>query len=135
MVENSGAQQHLQAILPAQLKECVLRQLHDHLVSGAHLGQHKTTAKIQGRFYWVGQHKDIQQWCEKCVECAAQKNPPRRHRVSLGTVSAAYPFQVIALDRVLSTGGGGGEASTPSTISSPPKHNYELIIMHVFVSF
>ena len=29
-------------------------------------------------------------------------------------------------------GGGGGEASTPSTISSPPKHNYELIIIHVF---
>ena len=37
--------------------------------------------------------------------------------------------------RVLSTGGGGGEASTPSTIPSPPKHNYELIIIHVFVSF
>ena len=41
----------------------------------------------------------------------------------------------ISIARVLSTGGGGGEASTPSTISSPPKHNYELIIIHVFVSF
>ena len=97
-VKNSGAQQHLQAILPAHLKECVLRQLHDHLVSGAHLGQHKTTAKIQGRFDWVGQRKDMQQWCEKCVECAARKNPPCRRRASLGTVSTAYPFQVIALD-------------------------------------
>ena len=74
-VENSGAQQHLQAILPAHLKECVLRQLHDNLVSGAHFGQHKTTAKIQGRFFLVGQCKDIQQWCENCVECAARKNP------------------------------------------------------------
>ena len=32
------------------------------------------------------------------MECAARKNPPRRRRVSLGTVSTAYPFQVIALD-------------------------------------
>ena len=31
--------------------------------------------------------------------------------------------------------GGGGEASTPNTIFSPPKHNYKLIIIHVFFFF
>ena len=32
-------------------------------------------------------------------------------------------------------GGGGREASTPNTISSPLKHNYKFIIILVFVSF
>ena len=32
-------------------------------------------------------------------------------------------------------GGGEVEASIPNTISSPPKHNYKLIIIHVFGSF
>ena len=96
-VQNNGAQ-CLQVILPSHLRSVVLGQLHDHVASGAHFGQYKTIEKIQERFYWVSQRKDVQQWCERCSECAARKNPPRSRRTSMGTITAAYPFQVIALD-------------------------------------
>ena len=45
-MQNNGAQR-LQAILPSHLQSVVLSQLHDHVASGAHFGQHKTIEKIQ----------------------------------------------------------------------------------------
>ena len=97
-IRNNGAEKHLQMVLPKQLKEYILRQLHDHQLSGAHLGQEKTFQKIQQRFYWVGQRKDIREWCEKCMDCASRKSPKRKRRGSMGTIKAVYPFQIIAMD-------------------------------------
>ena len=97
-VMNNGAEQHLQVVLPKQLRDHILHHLHDHQLSGAHLGQDRTFKKIQQRFYWVGQRKDIRDWCEKCWECATRKPLKQKRRASLESVKAAYPFQVIAMD-------------------------------------
>ena len=45
----------LHLILPPELVNIVLQQLHDHITSGGHLGPTKTLDKIRRRFYWFGQ--------------------------------------------------------------------------------
>ena len=54
-VPGRGANPTLQLILPPELVNIVLQQLHDHITSGGHLGPTKALDKIRHRFYWFGQ--------------------------------------------------------------------------------
>jgi hypothetical protein len=67
-------------------------------VSGDHLGQEKTMARLRERFYWPGQWNDVTNWCRTCQKCATRKTSAPKARAPLGTISAGYPMQVIAVD-------------------------------------
>ena len=92
-----GSSSTLQLVVPSSLKEDVLNEVHAG-VSGAHLGQEKTMARLKERFYWPGQWNDVSNWCRTCPNCATRKTPSPRGKAPLGTIVAGYPMQIIAVD-------------------------------------
>ena len=74
----------------------VLLLMHDNATAG-HLGMQKTLANIRSRFYWVGQRKDVKEWCRRCTECASQKSPPAA-RGPMKVAVTGVPFQRVAMD-------------------------------------
>ena len=68
-----------QLIIPDNMKDTVLQQLHDQ---AGHLGISKTTEKVKARFYWPGYEQDIQNWisyCQQCQKCNPPQPAPRHH--------------------------------------------------------
>ena len=68
--DNSGS--YLQLMVPRGIRDEVLRQMHDALLSG-HLGQKKTRAKVLQRFYWFGVRGEVNLWVVRCDTCAVTK--------------------------------------------------------------
>ena len=73
--------------------------MHEGVASG-HLGQDKTLNHLKERFYWPGHYNDIRDWCQTCATCASRKMPTHSSRLPLGSVSASYPTQIMAVDLV-----------------------------------
>ena len=82
-----------QLIVPQALRDQVLDHLHGG-IGGGHLDEEKTRAKLQERFYWPGQFLDVR----NLVACTTRKTPAPKRRAPLGTIAAAYPMQIVAVD-------------------------------------
>ncbi|KAJ8982934.1 hypothetical protein NQ317_004590 [Molorchus minor] len=68
----------------------VLREIHDG-ASGGHLGVTRTLAKL--RAFLLGErHKDVKEWCRKCVECEASNGPQRRKKGTDEAVQCGKPI-------------------------------------------
>ena len=59
-------QDHLQLVVPTEMREQILRELHEGVASG-HLGQDKTLHRLKERFYWPGHFNDVCDWCQTCA--------------------------------------------------------------------
>ena len=70
--------------------------MYDNAMAG-HLGMQKTLAKIRSRFYWVGQRKDVEEWCRHCTECDSRKSSPTPHG-RMKVAVTGVPFQQVAMD-------------------------------------
>ena len=81
------------------MREQILRELHEGVASG-HLGQDKTLHRLKERFYWPGHFNDVRDWCQTCATCATRKSPSHSPRSPLGTITANYPTQIMAVDLV-----------------------------------
>ncbi|KAL5505635.1 hypothetical protein EMCRGX_G007099 [Ephydatia muelleri] len=92
--DNTIRHQH---IVPQALRDQVLDHLHGG-IGGGHLGEEKTWAKLQERFYWPGQFLDVRNWCQSCSACTTRKTPAPKRRAPLGTITAGYPMQIVAVD-------------------------------------
>eukprot|EP00731_Ephydatia_muelleri_P004049 Em0002g225a len=98
-VPGGGLHKRLQLVLPASLVPGVLSGLHDTPVGG-HLGVKKTLEKVQMRFYWPSQKKDVEKWCASCAKCSSRKSPlPTRAPLQLED-SVSRPLERIAMDIV-----------------------------------
>ena len=95
--EVSTGVQSQQLIVPQSLRSQVLKALHD-AAGGGHLGVHKTLVKARERFYWPGLRKDVEDWCQKCRDCAESKSPSTCARGPLSPSVVGYPMERIALD-------------------------------------
>lgn len=84
-----------QLVLPSSMKFEVLSNLHDH-VSGGHFGVHKTFHKVNERYWWDGMFKNVEHWCNSCVDCATRKTPRNRKRAPLLPLENA--FDRVAID-------------------------------------
>ena len=93
----SGQKDRLQLIIPLPLREEILRELHQRVISG-HLGEQKMLYQIKERFYWPGMAEDVRNWCQTCASCATNKSPSTKARAPLQTITAGHPMQVIAVD-------------------------------------
>ena len=87
----------LQLVLPQQLVTKVLTKLHNSVTAG-HLGVKKTLEKVLSRFYWVGQRRDVDEWCKTCLICASRKLEPKKHKAPLQIETAKHPLERIAMD-------------------------------------
>ena len=89
----------LQLVIPLVLREAILKEAHEG-ISGGHLGQEKTLYRLKERFYWPGHFNEVRNWCLTCKDCATRKTHAPARRAPLGTVTAGYPTQVMAVDLV-----------------------------------
>jgi transposase InsO family protein len=92
-----GTDSYLQLIIPRQLRDLVLRQMHDCILSG-HLGRKKTLKRIQQKFYWYDLESDVNVWVAKCTICASTKRPTKNPRAPLGLMITGAPWDRISLD-------------------------------------
>ena len=86
-------------VVPTAIREQILRELHEGIASG-HLSQDKTLHRLKERFYWPGHFNDVRDWCQTCATCATRKPPSHSSRAPLGTITATYPTQIMAVDLV-----------------------------------
>ena len=91
--------QWLQLVIPLVLREAILKETHEG-ISGGHLGQEKILYRLRERFYWPGHFNDVRNWCLTCKDCATRKTHAPARRAPLGTVTAGYLTQVMAVDLV-----------------------------------
>ena len=96
-VPGGGKNKRLQLVLPHKMRTKVLEDLHNS-PSGSHLRVIKTLQKVQYRFYWPGQRKDIENWCKACQSCGSTKKPPNTRRAPMQIIQSCTPMQRIAMD-------------------------------------
>lgn len=59
--------------VPPALRGGILRQFHDSMVEGGHLGRRHTMAKIMQYYYWPSLEKDVWSYIRTCPECRRYK--------------------------------------------------------------
>ncbi|VDI65756.1 Hypothetical predicted protein [Mytilus galloprovincialis] len=87
----------MQAIIPLSERKKVLQFSHDDKCS-AHLGIHKTLAKIRQSYYWPGLQNDVRTYINGCDKCAKRKSPQKSKRAPMALVEANGPMERIATD-------------------------------------
>ena len=61
-----------QAIIPKEMRNDILYQLHDSPMSGGHFGVEKTLARIKQRFWWPSLKTSVEKQIANCDRCAAR---------------------------------------------------------------
>ena len=92
-----GLNKCFQLVIPPSLVPTVLAELHDSPTAG-HLGVGKVLEKVRCRFYWVGQRRDVQGWCDSCNLCGSTKSPPKHRHAPLQADVSTTPMQRVAMD-------------------------------------
>ena len=96
-VKKDGSGEHQQLVVPKELKNEVLFQMHNSVVSG-HLGCKKTKEKTIQRFYWYGLKEDVLLYIRKCDICAADIKPNKMPRAPMGSLRSGAPLDCVATD-------------------------------------
>ena len=96
-VHTTTGESNLQLLVPEIWKQDILKMLHDDPQAG-HLGVHKTVARAQNRFYWVGYKQDIANWIKFCDVCNSRKQPPRKAKSKMKQYNVGVPMERVALD-------------------------------------
>ncbi|VDI61737.1 Hypothetical predicted protein [Mytilus galloprovincialis] len=84
-----------QLILPAVLRDKVLKNCHDKL---GHQGIERTFCSIRIRCYWPGMFRHIKDYCKSCERCIVSKMPQPAIRPAMGHLIASRPLQILAID-------------------------------------
>uniref|UniRef100_A0A8P4GS98 Gypsy retrotransposon integrase-like protein 1 n=1 Tax=Dicentrarchus labrax TaxID=13489 RepID=A0A8P4GS98_DICLA len=84
-----------QLLLPACLKEQVLKSVHDQM---GHQGIERTLGLVRQRCFWGGMHEDVEQWVKSCQRCVLTKMPQPRIQAPLKPFLATRPLEVVAVD-------------------------------------
>ena len=92
-----GTGSYLQLVVPKTLRDEILHQVHNSILSG-HLGRKKTLQKLLQRFYWFGVKEDVFTWILRCDVCAANKKPYRTPRAPLGKMQVGGTLDRLSTD-------------------------------------
>ena len=92
-----GIEDYTQFIVPFKLRNEVLHNLHDSVLSG-HLGKKKTKGKLSQKYYWYEMREDLNIWISHCEICGQIKQPVRSHKAPLGSMPVGAPLDRIATD-------------------------------------
>jgi hypothetical protein len=100
-MKRNGTGYHYQFLTPQKLKNEILHQMHNSVLSGR-LGKTKTKEKLSQRFFWFEMREDINIWIQQCEMGGAIKPPAKASRAPLGSNSSLvrnvkylYPFGQI----------------------------------------
>ena len=92
-----GGEGKLQLVVPAKLRQDILRSLHEGAFS-AHLGEEKMRNRLKERFYWPSCADDVSEWCSCCAVCCSRKTHAPKRRAGLQTLQVGYPLQMVCVD-------------------------------------
>ena len=90
VVQTNEGRAHLQLVVPVELREKNIRDIHEGVVGG-HLDQGKTLHCLKERFYWPGHYNNVKDWCQICTAFATRKSSKHSSKSPLGTITASYP--------------------------------------------
>ena len=89
--EETSPMGHWQLVVPTELRKEILQMLHDH-VTAAHLGQHKTLARVRRRFFWYKLKEDVNKKLVPRKRCQFQQTRPRCNPIQLGVPWRELPW-------------------------------------------
>lgn len=92
-----------QVVCPPSVRTLVYKSLHNDM---GHLGQDRTIALSQDRFYWPGMSADIIKWIARCKRCICAKSPTLPHCAPLESIVTSQPMELVALDYITIEEGG-----------------------------
>ena len=92
-----GTGEHQQLIVPHVMRDSIMRQMHDGLLSG-HLGRRKTREKVLQRYYWYGVRTDVDLWVARCDSCEAIKPPGKPAKAPMGLMPTGAPMDRLGTD-------------------------------------
>lgn len=95
--KKDGTGNYLQLIVPKSIRDEVLFQMHNSILSG-HLGRKKTQEKTLQRYYWYQVREDVNTWLAKCDVCGAIKIPRSHAKAPLGQMGVGAPLDRLATD-------------------------------------
>ena len=79
------------------MRKDTLQLLHDVPTAG-HLGITKTLARVKERFYWVGCHRDVENFCRSCDICASRRGTKRKPHAAMSQYDVGAPMERVAMD-------------------------------------
>ncbi len=112
----------MQLIVPKQLRDEVMKQVHDSL-TGGHLGVKRTKAKLSQSFFWFNMREDVNLYVRSCDTCAADRMPKRTPRAPMGHITTGAPWDVLAVDYL---------GPLPET---PRGNKYVLVLTDLFTKY
>ncbi len=95
--KRNGTGSFLQMVVPRSLRNDVLHQMHNSILSG-HLGQKKTREKVLQKYYWFGIREDINLWILQCENCGANKTPTMNPKAPMGHITSGAPLDKLCTD-------------------------------------
>ena len=96
--KSAGNSVYYQVVLPRKCQTEILVSAHDSRFGGGHLGVAKTLRKVRMHYYSYNQREDVKLWVKCCSDCGAKRNPQKRHKAPLQSMSASFPMHRIAID-------------------------------------
>jgi hypothetical protein len=85
-------------VVPATLTVQVATEFHTSMAEGGHMSIEKTLSKLRQRFWWSTMHRDVANVINGCVTCQTVGKAALRKTKTGGSVTAAEPFEFIAMD-------------------------------------
>ena len=95
--KHDGTGVYYQFLVPKQMRDQVLFQMHNSILSG-HLGRKKTKQKLLQRFYWFQVGEDVKLWVTKCDICQQMKSSTKKPRAPLGNMTSGAPLDRLCID-------------------------------------
>lgn len=85
---------HYQLVLPEELRDMVMRSLHDEM---GHLGIDRTLDLTRTRFFWPKMGNDIERKIKSCGRCICRKAPPEK-AAPLVNIHVTRPLELVCMD-------------------------------------
>ncbi|GBG90192.1 hypothetical protein CBR_g50373 [Chara braunii] len=92
-----GAWMPLRVVCDPEEKQSIVAELHDGVVGG-HRGVKGTYEKVRKLYWWEGQYKDVEKYCETCEDC--QKRSLIRYKEPLHPSYPTRPGEKVHIDLV-----------------------------------
>ena len=113
-----------QAIIPKEVRNENLYQLHVSPMSGGLFGVEKTLAKMKQRFWWPSLKTSVEKHIAKCVRCATRSTAGIKRKAELKPFSVYGAFRTMAAD-VLGT----------VTLARKSRARYVLVMSDLFTKY
>lgn len=93
-VRQEEGQMQYQLVLPEELREMVLTNLHDNM---GHMGRDRTLDLVRTRFYWPRMAADVENEVKTCNRCVRRKTLPER-AAPLVNILTTRPLELVCMD-------------------------------------